>query len=358
MVDTKKALKLRKSGLTWQEVGMELGLSGEAIRSQVRRSSPQPLENGTPQAVDSQRVKELENLVETLTAKLGKARKPRKITAPKAPKSSKGSFIRVVIPDLHGCFHDPAAVGAMLHDIKALNPREVIILGDILDCGGFLAEHHTWGYVAESDYCYEDDISAANMLLDQIQAAAPNAKYYLLEGNHERRVESWCLTAITRSKKAGANAEKDARRLLQVLAPENVLHLQERGIEWFKQGQFYHGCRIRATIKLGECYFTHGTRCGANSARATLSDFGANVVYGHTHHIQQASINSVRHGSMAAWNIGCLCELQPLYGHDRKTQWNHGYAVQFVNPSGRFQHVTVHIVEGESMLIPLTQMVN
>ena len=233
--------------------------------------------------------------------------------------------------------------------------RQVVIIGDLIDCGGFPAEHHAWGYVAEAEYCYEDDIAAANSLLDAMQEAAPSAKFYFLEGNHERRVETWCLTAVLRSKKGNP---RDIERLRDAMSPERVLSLRDREIEFFRQGEFHHDLRIRATIKLGDCFFTHGSRTGPGAALSTLRDFSAPVVFGHTHQIAETSLNNVKSGAIAAWNVGCLCNLQPLWNHDRKTAWNHGYGVQFCLPSGLFQHVTAHIIDGRSMLIPLTQKVS
>lgn len=346
-----EARTLRAGSLPWRVIGEHFGVSGNAARSAVF-SKTEPAKDD-PSALKA-RIEDLERVADTLASKLAAARKPRTPIAPHKPAKTEGSFIRVAVPDLHGCFHDPLAFGAFLHDLKALDPREVVVMGDLLDCGGFLAEHHTWGYVAEADYTYEDDIAAANSLLDSMQAAAPSARFYFLEGNHERRVEQWCLTSVLRSKKGN---RRDVKRLVDAMAPEVVLNLADRGIEYFKQGEFYHGLKIRATIRLGDCYFTHGSRCGVGACRSTLADFGGPVVFGHTHHIGEASVNNVKSGSIAAWNIGCLCQLQPLYGHDRKTAWNHGYGVQFVTRSGLFQHVTARIVDGQSMLIPLTQKV-
>jgi len=96
--------------------------------------------------------------------------------------------VRVIIPDTHGAKADKAALASLLSDIKAINPQEVILMGDHVDCGGHLALHHVMGYVAETAYSYEDDIAAANSFLDSLRLAAPSAKIEYLEGNHE------CLT--------------------------------------------------------------------------------------------------------------------------------------------------------------------
>ena len=121
----------------------------------------------------------LEQTLERLRGSRVKLRLDRKAKASKG-----GVTLRVIVPDSHGCFVDQSAASAMLADIKLLKPSSIILLGDHLDCGGFLAEHHTWGYVAETDYSFEDDVEATNQFLDQLQSAAPQATIEYLEGNH------------------------------------------------------------------------------------------------------------------------------------------------------------------------------
>ena len=120
---------------------------------------------------------------------LERHRNARKVRAPmvrEARKRGAGDVVRVVIPDTHGALVDKGALAALLGDVKALDPHEIILLGDHVDCGGFLAQHHVMGYVAETDYTYEEDIAAANPFLDALQKAAPRAKIEYIEGNHER----------------------------------------------------------------------------------------------------------------------------------------------------------------------------
>lgn len=269
----------------------------------------------------------------------------------RAPSKKKGGFVRVIIPDTHGCFVDPAAISAVFSDIEQLCPREIILLGDHLDCGGFLAQHHTLGYVAEADYTFEQDVDAANVMLDRLQSICPRSAIHYLEGNHEARIEKWCLTSALRNK-------HDAKMLLDTYGTETQLHLAKRKISFYKQGQFYDGCRIPSTIKLGKCYFTHGSRVGKNATQAMLSDYGACVVFGHVHKIQSASSRTVEGGEIGAWTPGCLCRLQPLWRHTAITDWSHGYGVQLVRPDGDFLHITVPIIDGKSYLINLTEKIS
>lgn len=262
--------------------------------------------------------------------------------------ADRGAYFRVIVPDTHGCYADEAALAAFLSDLEALAPRvrEIVLLGDHLDCGGFLAMHHTIGYVAEAAYTFEADVIATNTLLDRVQGLCPKAAIHYLEGNHERRIERWCVTQTL-------SHARDAEYLRKMFSPASVLHLEKRNISYYRQAEFHGDLPVPGTLRLGRCYFTHGTRCGSNAAREMLADFGANVVFGHTHTASSASARPVKSGEIGAWCPGGLCRLQPLWNHTRPTKWNHGYAVQLVRRDGDFMYVHVPIISGRSYLIGL-----
>lgn len=273
--------------------------------------------------------------------------KAKVITPAKPTKRGKEDIVRVVIPDTHGAKVDQKALAACLGDIRALDPDEVILLGDHVDCGGFLAQHHVMGYVAESAYTYEADIAATNAFLDALQAAAPRAKVEYCEGNHERRIEQWSLTQTLRN-------SKDAEYLRRAFAPEFLLKLKERGISYYRQGEFYDDLPLPGTIRKGKCYFTHGTSTSKQATTVTLNNFAGNVVFGHTHREQSSSARPVHTGQIKSWNPGCLCELQPLWQHTNPTSWTHGFAVQLAARSGEFLHLNIPIIGGKSLLGSLT----
>jgi len=294
------------------------------------------------------RIKLLEALIEEQAEQIDrKARVTWK--APKAAKRvSGGSYMRLIVPDVHGSYSDPAAMGAFLGDLEKIgrDVRSVIYLGDFLDCGGFLAAHHTLGYVAEMAYSFADDIEVGNGILDAIKERVPNSTDDFIEGNHERRIEKWCVTM------ALGNA-KDAEYLRRQHSAPSVLHLKKRGISFFEQGKFYDGLSIPATIRRGKCAFTHGEKSGRHATAATLSDFGCNVVHGHTHRADSASSSTVDHGEIVGWCPGALCRRQPLWNHTRPTKWTHGYGLQILMKNESFLHINVPIIDGRSFLEPL-----
>jgi len=224
-----------------------------------------------------------------------------KIPRPVKLKARKGKdVIRLIIPDTHSQHIDQSAFAALLADAQAIDPDEIIGLGDHLDCGGFLAQHHTIGYLGQLDEsAYADDLTTWEDQLNRLTAAAPRAKWWLLEGNHEKRVEQWAVTQTLGNK-------RDAMLLMQALCPEYRLKYKERGIAYVKYGEFHPGHTVRGAIQLGRCWFTHGSACGPNAAKKTAEKFGAPVVYGHTHTPATYFGKTVHNGVHAAWNFGTL----------------------------------------------------
>ena len=235
----------------------------------------------------------------------------------------------------------------MLGDIHALEPDVIVIGGDLVDCGGFLAQHHTLGYVAETQYTYEEDIATANEFLDSLREAAPNAIIEFLEGNHENRTERWIVTETLRN-------HSDSKFLNNIIAPKALLHLEKREIKYYARNEVHGDCRQPGFIRKGKCFFVHELSSSSNAATDALRKVAGNVVFFHTHRADSAIGFRPGIGDIGAWNPGCLCEPRPMWQHTRPNDWTHGYGVQLIAPSGRFLHINVPIISGESLLIPLT----
>ena len=215
------------------------------------------------------------------------------------------------------------------------------MLGDHLDCGGTFSTHQR-SYTNELTESYADDVAATNEFLDLIQKASPKARIYYLEGNHEAHIERFCSRTFV--------SHKDAVKVLGHVGPKAVLRLKERGISYYERSTQYMGISIPGTIRLGKCFFTHGISAAKHAASVHLARFGANVVFGHVHRSQSVIERSVSKDAFGSWCPGTLAKLQPLYVHTAPTTWSHGYGVQFVAPSGKFIHLNVPILNGESLL--------
>lgn len=251
--------------------------------------------------------------------------------------------VRVIMPDSHGKHIDLRARAAFLGDLKVLAPNYMVRVGDHLDCAGTFSTHQR-SYTNEMAESYEDDVGATNSFFDDTHRAAPGLEEDdYLEGNHEQHVERWASRTFQN--------QKDAVALLEAYGPEKVLHLKKRGIRYYKRSEHYQGISIPGTIRRGKCFFVHGISHSKHATYVHLTRFGANVVHGHTHRSQSAVERTVITNGIGAWCPGTLAKLQPLYKHTEPTSWSHGYGVQFINPSGRFIHINVPIIDGKSMLL-------
>lgn len=274
---------------------------------------------------------------------LQKAKYP--VTPPKSKKRVvlKDDLVRVIANDMHGSMMDRAAVMAFLADLKDWNPDEIVLNGDMIECGGFLAAHHTLGYVAQTEYSWQDDISSGNWFLDQVQQAAPKAVIHYIAGNHEGRIQRWITDQTMRH-------GRDSEFLHSLLSPYVLLRMKERGINFYDRSDYSVPGLPPGWIKLGKIFFVHELGGGKNAASAAVGRTAGNVVFAHTHQEDSSTMVLPGVGLVKAWNPGCLCSRIPLWRHSNPTGWSHGYAVQFVTKGEEFLHVNIPIWEGKSLV--------
>ena len=303
-----------------------------------------------------ERIRAQEAVIQEQAETIERMRAATRLELPTAAPLDAGrdSYLRLIVPDIHGSQCDRHAVAALLRDVEMLSDqvREVVWLGDVIDCSGFLAQHHVLSAVAETRYTFEEDVAAAVQVLDRVAELTPHAEHHFIEGNHEARIEKWCVTQSLRN-------NIDAGYLLRCHGVEANLQLAARGWHHYKANECYGDCAVPATIRLGECYFCHGFSTAKNAAAKVLERFGRHsVVFGHIHRAQSASTQVVdKDGSNYAFCPGCLSLRQPTWRHSSPTTWTHGFALQLVSKSGRFLHVQVPIVEGDSLLVPLAERI-
>jgi hypothetical protein len=251
------------------------------------------------------------------------------------------SYIRIALPDSHGLFIDWKAAKAAVETIRLLKPKQVIWLGDHSDVSGIHSVHPP-NFIKELGYSLEADFDATYKFSLMVEEAAGDADHFVMAGNHEDHIERF----ISRS----FRNERDAEKHYNLVAPEVRLKYKKRGFKYFRTSEFYMGLSVPGTIKLGKCFFTHGTHIGAHATAAHLSSFNANVVHGHTHRAQSVIRRTVADSEIGAWCPGTLATKQPLYHHNRVNEWSHGIGVQAVSRSGNFMHMNAPIINGKCML--------
>jgi len=269
--------------------------------------------------------------------------KPFKVNMAKRATADK---VRVAFGDVHGMQMDVAAVQAMLADVKRLDPDEIVIGGDLIECGGWLAKHQPIGFVALCDYTYQEDINAANQFLNQLATVAPHAKIHYIEGNHEDRVERWIVDQVMASK-------RDAAFLVELISPRVLLRLKERGISYYRRSEIYGDGLPRGWLKLDKMFYTHSLKYSKNAARDGAAATAGNVTYFCTHREDTATIVFPEIGIVKAMNPGCLSSMQPVWKNSDITSWSQGYQVEYISRSGNFQAIHVPIWKGESLAVAM-----
>ena len=297
------------------------------------------------------RSRELEAQLQQALEQLENARKAKGLVIPErtSKRAKPKTFIRLIVNDVHGSHADPNALAALFRDIEHVDVREIVLLGDMMECGGFLTTHVP-SYSAQIDeVSYDEDIIATCNFLDKLHIACPNADIHYVEGNHEHRVERWCVDA--------ANTEKpNVQTLMRRLAPRYVLDLDKRGIPYYEQGEMHCGLDTRGTLKLGKVYFVHHVSTAKHACSVALNRYASNVITAHTHRADAAYDNLVHSGLVSCWNFGCLSILSPRWNHTKPSSWSHGYGIQIVNEdNGTFQTVPVSIYKGQSYFTNLLE---
>lgn len=271
---------------------------------------------------------------------------------PRSPMQSRkvprAETIRAYAGDLHGMRMDKACVAAFLADMRRIDPDEIELGGDLLECGGHLAKHQPIGYVALCDYSYQEDIRATNWFLDKLQKAAPRATIEYFEGNHEHRVERWIVDMTMANR-------RDAELLQQVYGPKTLLRLDERGIKYFAQGTIHGEGLTRGWVKRGKMYIAHNIVEGKNAAAKAVNKASYNVTYFHTHSFDASPRVIPETGLVMAFSPGCLCEMQPMWKHSDPSEWNQGYDLDFITASGNFQRIHIPIWRGESLAVAMVE---
>jgi predicted phosphodiesterase len=226
----------------------------------------------------------------------------------------------LVVSDAHHPYVDKRAWQLLLKVARATKPDVLVTIGDFLD----LYAVSSFAKDPTRKNMLQEEIEAGNLALDELDALRWKRKVFLM-GNHEVRYESYL--------------KKHAPELFTVTNIPRLLSLKERG---------YECVRYMDYIRIGEISFTHDVgRSGKYAAHQTLSDFGDNIVFGHSHRL------SVVYGGTAAGkphvslNVGWLGDSKEIdYTHKAKVNrdWQLGFGVVYLAPNGVAHAQAVPIV--------------
>lgn len=246
---------------------------------------------------------------------------------------------RIIVPDSHGMYADDKAVVAACNIIAKVKPREIVFLGDHVDCSGLFSRFEPH-YQRDTQYSIKEDFATARDFLYETRKRAPKADIHYLEGNHEQHIERWAVN----------NAKDDAETYLDALGAPARLDLEKLRIRYYPRQRTNPGTHTPGFVRLDKCLFTHGSSTAIHATYNLLRDYGTSIVHGHTHRavhvIRRLPDGSTIHGACP----GTLAQLQMTYQHTAVSQWSHGVGFQEIDSGGQLHHLNIPIVEGRYVL--------
>lgn len=226
----------------------------------------------------------------------------------------------MVLPDLHVPHHDSKALGCVLAAYHALKPRDVVILGDWLDCEAFSSYPRGSKLEDAAGDFFESEVQPVRKLLTEFEIHSKHLTF--LEGNHEHRVERKLIELGD----LGA-------ALVGLVSPRRLLGQdRKRGWDYVpyvpKPGHPLPHARLAEDL-----IAVHGwTFCRHAAAKHLDIARSYSVVHGHTHRAQSYTAREPITGKvLRAWSPGCLTKLQPLYMAHVPTDWVHGFSLVWVS---------------------------
>ncbi len=214
-------------------------------------------------------------------------------------------YKRLFIPDTHSIDHDKKAFDLMLDVAKEFRPDEVIWLGDFWDIN-CLSKYDKDPETTFS--LLRDEVQPGIDLMARVEKVTRAKKFVFLEGNHEARIRTY--VSVYGPKLGG------------LIKPEVVLQIPKHYV-YLPYGQAGH-------YSCGDLIATHGSLCGAHPASAMVKKYGCNIIFGHTHQLQEYHIRNISGDTFKAYNAGWLGDMKKAAAYIKNVvNWSHGFAVSY-----------------------------
>lgn len=226
----------------------------------------------------------------------------------------------LIVPDMHFPHEDKGAVACVREVVRRLRPGRVVQLGDILDAGPF-SSHDGISVEEARDYDFMGlEVDPAREFTDW--CLKWGGRYIQLGGNHEYRVERFCLKhgvpgiaaykAIAPSQLLGRGRDRKVWQYVPYVDAAAPM-------------SYYSITRDLAAVH-GWSYAKHAAQVHLDKARSR------SVVFGHIHRKQLVSTRDPFTGRVVkAWCPGTLSELQPMYAvGGNPNDWSHGFSLVYV----------------------------
>ena len=232
----------------------------------------------------------------------------------------------LVMSDLHIPYHRHDCISLALETGKAAGIDTILLNGDVIDFYGISRFNKD-----PKRMPIESEIDIVKSFLSLLKAEFPGVRIIYKFGNHERRLKTYLQT------------QADALTGLRCLALEQLLELDELGIEYLKMERCLLG---KLTVLHGD-ELPHGMGMPVNPARGVFLRAKDSTLVGHHHQVSEHSEGTISGKSIACWSTGCLCDLSPDYLYYGGLRWSHGFALVEVESDGTFTVFNKRIIDGK-----------
>lgn len=199
-------------------------------------------------------------------------------------------------------FHDDAAMSLFINAVLQEQPDSVVILGDFLD----LPSQGKWSQEAAFARTTQMAINKGYEFLASIRAASPETEIVLVEGNHDKRLQTYVETNTIA---AFGLKRADLPDSWPVMSLQNLLRLDELGVV------YYDAYPAATHWDSDQVRNIHGTK--ANSKGSTTSQYvtefpNISTWAGHSHRLEitYKTTLGARGEAIESYsaNPGCLCK--------------------------------------------------
>lgn len=225
--------------------------------------------------------------------------------------------------------HDPKALGVALSFAADFRPDDIILGGDMLDCGA--VSHHNKGKPGRTEglRLLSDTEGCRRELIDPLmKLATPRTGLTYIIGNHC----AWLEDLID-----------DDPALEGIIDIRKLLRLEQWRV--IPQGGYYN---------LGKLTFIHGDqlRGGEHVAKAAVIAYERSVRFGHFHTYQTYTKTSAIDLKLGRTGIACpcLCTKDPKYGEGAPNRWVQGFNWGYINDDGTYNDYITVITNGRATI--------
>lgn len=231
----------------------------------------------------------------------------------------------VVVSDLHVPYHDAAALRLVLKVCRKIKPDILALNGDALDCYAVSKHPKTWGRKAD----FQAELDAWEGVRRELEDVSDRRIF--IAGNHEDRWPRY-LSSVQ-----GA----DNRRC------NGIPELLGLGKRWAY-------VPYRDYARIGKVIVTHDLeRSGKHALAQSLADAQHCVIVGHTHRagsVYESSAIGDAHVAVSGGWLGDLAAIDYRHKIKARREWQTGFVVGYLEPSGVMHLQVVPIVKGKCVV--------